>query len=230
MGLIKHLKFLYRHKDSKTLIKFLRKRGITIGEGCVFRDPKTAIIDRTRPCLITIGNNVDMNRYFTIMTHDYVTSVFIHKYGEFINSSGRVTIGDNVYFGMNCTVLKGVTIGENCIIGANSLVPKDIPANSVAIGTPAKVVCTIEEFFERRKKAAMEEAFDYARCIKERLGRMPVIEDFKEEFGLFVSGGEEENYPSLPISRQLQEKYPDWCTNHTAPFKSFADFLKAAGL
>ena len=41
---------------------------------------------------------------------------------------------------MNCTVLKGVTIGDNCIIGIGSIVTKDIPANSVAIGNPAKVV------------------------------------------------------------------------------------------
>ena len=46
-------------------------------------------------------------------------------------SSGRVTIGNNVRFGVDCTVLKGVTIGDNCFIAAGSLVTKDIPANSV---------------------------------------------------------------------------------------------------
>lgn len=52
---------------------------------------------------------------------------------------------------MNCTVLKGVTIGDNCIIGIGSIVTKDIPANSVAIGNPAKVVCSLDEYFEKRK-------------------------------------------------------------------------------
>lgn len=52
---------------------------------------------------------------------------------------------------MNCTVLKGVTIGDNCIIGIGSIVTKDIPANSVAIGNPAKVVCSLDEYFEKEK-------------------------------------------------------------------------------
>ena len=45
-------------------------------------------------------------------------------------------------------MLKGVTIGDNCIIGYGSTVMKDIPANSVAVGTPTKVICTIEEYFK----------------------------------------------------------------------------------
>ena len=43
------------------------------------------------------------------------------------------------------TVLPGVTIGDNCVIGANSLVTKDIPANSLVVGSPAKVVRQITE-------------------------------------------------------------------------------------
>lgn len=50
-----------------------------------------------------------------------------------------VTIGNNVWIGGNVTILPGVTIGDNCTIGAGSVVTRDIPANSLAAGNPAKV-------------------------------------------------------------------------------------------
>ena len=54
-----------------------------------------------------------------------------------------VTIGDNVWIGGSVTILPGVTIGDNCTIGAGSVVTHDIPANSVAVGNPAKVIKTV---------------------------------------------------------------------------------------
>ena len=51
-----------------------------------------------------------------------------------------VVVGSNVWIGYNAQVLRGVTIGDNAIIGANSVVTRDIPANAVAAGTPARVL------------------------------------------------------------------------------------------
>lgn len=51
-----------------------------------------------------------------------------------------ITVGSNVWFGANVTVCPGVTIGDNCVIGAGSVVAKDIPANSVAVGNPCRVI------------------------------------------------------------------------------------------
>jgi len=51
-----------------------------------------------------------------------------------------IILEDNVWIGMNCIILKGTRIGENSIIGAGSLVKGDIPANCIAVGSPAKVV------------------------------------------------------------------------------------------
>ena len=56
-----------------------------------------------------------------------------------------VHIGENVWIGANVTVLPGATIGDNAVIGANSLVTKDIPANTVAYGSPCKVIREINE-------------------------------------------------------------------------------------
>lgn len=51
-----------------------------------------------------------------------------------------VNIGNDVWIGMNCVILRGVTVGDNVIIGANSVVTKDIPANTIAAGNPCKVI------------------------------------------------------------------------------------------
>ncbi len=55
-------------------------------------------------------------------------------------SKGPVTIGDNVWFGANVVVTSGVTIGRRSVIGANSVVTEDVPAFSIAAGSPARVI------------------------------------------------------------------------------------------
>ncbi len=55
-------------------------------------------------------------------------------------SGEPITIGDNVWLGAGVIVLPGVTIGDNTVIGAGAVVTKDIPANVVAVGNPARVI------------------------------------------------------------------------------------------
>ncbi|MFJ5262447.1 sugar O-acetyltransferase [Streptomyces sp. NPDC088387] len=54
-----------------------------------------------------------------------------------------ITIGDNVWLGGGAIVLPGVTIGDNSVIGAGAVVTKDVPANTVAVGNPARPVRTL---------------------------------------------------------------------------------------
>ncbi|MFN2509538.1 MAG: DapH/DapD/GlmU-related protein [Chthoniobacterales bacterium] len=54
--------------------------------------------------------------------------------------SAPVTIGDNVWIGLNAVILKGVTIGDNSVVAAGSVVTKSIPANALVAGNPATVV------------------------------------------------------------------------------------------
>ena len=55
-----------------------------------------------------------------------------------------ITIGDNVWLGGGAIVLAGVSIGDNTIVGAGAVVTKDLPANVVAVGNPARVVRALE--------------------------------------------------------------------------------------
>ena len=56
-----------------------------------------------------------------------------------------ITVGDNVWFGAGVHVMPGVTIGSNVVIGAGSVIVKDIPSDSVAVGNPCKVIRKITE-------------------------------------------------------------------------------------
>ena len=224
------LKFkqLYTLSSSSRYLDSLRKKGVSIGEGCFVLDPIHCSIDDTRPSLVTIGRNCFFNSYFELHTHDWVNHVFLHKDLEFTNSSGPVRIGDNVAFARNVMVLKGVTIGDNCFIGTNSVVTHDIPSNSIAVGSPAKVVMSLDEYYQKRRKLCKSEAFEYARSILKRFNREPVPADFTEEFPFFVSGGEIDKYPQIPIKRQLGPIYEKYKTSHTAEYSSFENFIKAA--
>ena len=224
--MLSRLKKYYYRLNSDKFISYLRSQGITIGKGCVFRSPMTTHIDLMRPSLIQIGDNVDMNVGFTIMAHDFTSRVFLFKYGEFLNSSGHIKIGNNIYFGMNVTVLKGVTIGDNCIIGAGSIVTKDIPSNSVASGVPAKIVSSLDEYFERRKKKCLFEACEYANSIRHRYGREPLLSEFGPEFGLFVDKENVDEYLEvINIKGRLRTEYNRWMETHKKTFKSFQEFL-----
>lgn len=218
-------------QNPKIMIRSLREKGVQIDDDVFLFSPETLKIDVTRPSLVTIhGGGTFLHTNFTILTHDYATLNFLNKYKEFVPNSGRVVIGNNVWFGQNVTVLRGSYIGDNCIIGYGSVVMGKIPANSVAAGCPCKVICTLDEYFEKRKKLCVEEAFDYACSIQERFGRRPVLSDFFEEFPLFVSGNEVDKYPEIPIRRQMKEAYDHYVKTHKAQFSSFDEFFKAAGL
>lgn len=182
-------------------LSYLRHYGIMIGNN-TYISPD-AIVDITRPSLVTIGNDCYLNSGFKLLTHDWVAGVMRHVYGEFLNSSGRVTIGNNVGTGYNVTILKGVTIGDNVFIAANSLVTKDVPSNCVVGGIPAKVLCSLDDYRQKRLQQCEAEALDYARSIRERFDREPSVEEFYEEFSWFVDNENEREYPSIPISAQL---------------------------
>lgn len=227
--IICYLKNIWIRSNSDRYCNFLREKGVKVGIGTHI-DARTCRIDVTRPSLVTIGNNCYINEHFTLLTHDWVTNVFLNSGLEFINSSGRVSIGNNVSFGQNVMVLKGVTIGDNCFIGAGSIVTKDIPSNVIAVGAPCKVIMTLEEYYKKRLQKSEEEALDYARSIQERFDRRPEYKDFWEEFRYFVSGDDVDAYPEIPIQKQLGPDYERYISEHKAKYASFDEFLKAAGI
>lgn len=108
----KWLKEFYRklkygvRESSDSYVKYLKNIGMEIGSRTTIFDPRTTIIDETHPWMITIGDDVQITSGVTILTHGFDWSVPKGVYGEVLDSSGMVKIGNNVFIGMKSTVLK----------------------------------------------------------------------------------------------------------------------------
>lgn len=124
-------------------LSFLLERGLKVGKN--FSMQNEVIIDPNHCWHITIGDNVTLAPRVYILAHDASTKRPLN-YARI----GKVNIGDNVFIGASSIVLPGVTIGNNVIIGAGSIVSGDIEENSIAVGNPARVVDTFENFIKKR--------------------------------------------------------------------------------
>lgn len=92
---------------------------------------------------IYIGNNVLIGSRVCIIDHDHgedtEENYLKAPNDRILFSKGEVIIEDNCWIGEACIILPGVRIGKNSIIGAGSVVTKDIPEGSIAVGNPAVV-------------------------------------------------------------------------------------------
>lgn len=140
-------------------------KNLTTGFGCRIETFPSA--DNSSKKLLIFGNNVQMNDYVHITAMEkvqigknvllaskiYISDCSHGSYSGDANDtsplsvpaerplfSKPVVIEDNVWLGEFVSVLPGVTIGKGSIIGANSVVSKDIPANVIAVGSPAKPI------------------------------------------------------------------------------------------
>jgi acetyltransferase-like isoleucine patch superfamily enzyme len=235
-------KIVLREKfSSETYIKFLQKKGISIGNGTKIFDPQSTRIDLTYPGLLEIGERVNITSGVKILTHSFDWDVFREVYGDIINSAGRVKIGNNVFIGMNAIILKGVDIGDNVIIGAGAIVSRSIPSNSIAIGQPARVVMTLREYYNKRCKQAVQEAKQYAIDLKAKTGKWPTKLEMNGYHRLFMSRTPENleyeqkhGYHNLYLSgiqptadkkKKIEELFADKFYETTPEWESYDEFI-----
>lgn len=127
--------YLKQRYNNETFCTYLRSLGVVVGENTIFFSPQTAVVDVTRPYLLKIGKGVKIAANVTILTHDFSLSVLRPVYHYLFNEcKGYTEISDNVFIGMNSSIMPGCHIGKNCIIGTGSVVTKDIPDNCVVAG------------------------------------------------------------------------------------------------
>lgn len=219
----------YRQGKWNQRIQSLISNGAEIGNKIAWFSPDITI-DSTRPYLLHIGDYCKITKGVIILTHDYSLSVMRRVYGEWIGEGKETFIGDNCFIGMNSIILMGTHIGDNCIVGAGSVVHGKFPDNVVIAGNPAKIICTLDEHYQKRCEKTIEEAKECAQLIKERLKREPTPKDLigfrflftprtneaLAEYGIdnFACNGDEPE----EVRKAFFETTPHW--------ESFEDFLK----
>ncbi len=125
-------------------VQKLKKRGLKIGQNVTIMGE--VIIDPSHCWHIDIGNNVIIAPRVHILAHDASTKIFLN-YTRVAN----VKVGNNVFIGAGTIILPGVKIGDNVVIGAGSIVKHNISNNSVAVGNPAKVICSLDEYIQKQR-------------------------------------------------------------------------------
>lgn len=130
--------------------KFAEVVGVKYGKNPIFRTKKFG----SEPYLIEVGDDFETSGNVNFITHDGSIGVLRKLYPELENADffDKIVIGNNVFIGVNVTVLAGTKIGDNVIVGAGSIVKGELKSNSVYAGVPVKFICTIEEYKNKIKE------------------------------------------------------------------------------
>ena len=101
--------------------------------------------------LYFFGSNVQVATGVIFANHDITALMFLYMAGnnQYPKRTGQIKVGNNVFIGVNSTILYDVTIGDNVIIGAGSVVNKNILSAVVAAGVPCRVIGDFTEYKKR---------------------------------------------------------------------------------
>lgn len=144
-GAISHWKARFDSARLKRRWSRLKGMGLQIGQGVNL--PASTWIDTSHCYLITIGDWCGFGEQCLILAHDA-------QMDEFLDAGliAKVTIHESCHFGSRTVILPGVEIGPRTIVGANSVVSKSLPPDSVCAGTPAKVICSLDDYLARHRQ------------------------------------------------------------------------------
>lgn len=199
-----------------------------IGRNTVILSPNHSHIDEGRASWIEIGENCILTYGVSIVAHDYSWSVLRKSHGILApTGGGEIKIGNNCFIGLNTLILRNSTIGDNCIIGAGSVVCSTIPANSVAVGNPCKVIMSLDDFCEKRKKSAVQEAVKEVKHFVKVNKRYPV-ETEMIRFGFLFSYRNMSALYSISTIGDDQDLFVDTYLKQDNPFENYNAFLEYA--
>lgn len=123
---------------------YARSIGVTMGTNVHFYGATPGMFG-SEPWLITLGSNVHIVSGCHFVNHDGGMLILRDRFPS-LEVTKRITVGNNVYIGINCTLLPGVSVGNNVVIGAGSVVTRDVPDSSVAAGVPARVIKSLDDY------------------------------------------------------------------------------------
>lgn len=223
------------HASNEAFIDYLRRNGVRVGDHTIIYSPRSTTIDIQKPHILSIGSYCKITSGVVILAHDYSISVARRVYGDFIGGTAPTRIGDNCFLGIRSIILPGVTLGNNCIVGSGSVVPAGVyPDNSVIAGNPAKIICTLDEYYKKHKDKWISDAKRCALEIYKNTGRKPTVDEMRDGFYWLYTPRTEENIHNHEYFFKLTgDDYDDICKHFlsTQPvYASFDDFLKDCGI
>ena len=167
---------------AKGSVAYARKKGVKVGENCRIYIKSWG----SEPFLVSIGDHVTVTSGVKFITHDGSTCLVKDEQGKRYQRFAPIQVGSHVFIGVNTIVMPGVSIGSNVVIGAGSVVTKDIPDHSVAIGVPAKVVSSFADYQAKIQSTCASDS-DLAGITdyRERVERAMAIQASKTTFNIF---------------------------------------------
>ena len=204
------------------------KDTFVIGRNTIILSPGHSHIDEGRASWIEIGDNCVLTYGVSIIAHDYSWSVLRKSHNVIApTGGGKITIGNNVFIGVNSIILRNSSIGDNCIIGAGSVVCSAIPANSVATGNPAKVIMSLEKYYEKRVGNVLNEAINEFHHLYETKGDYPTERDMLR-FGFLFSFKDLSVISTIPSIGDNHEAFINTYLQQNALFENYEQFKEYA--
>lgn len=146
--------------------------GVKLGKNC-----RVYTIDwGSEPFLITIGDNVTVTYGVKFITHDGSAWLMRDERGRRYSYS-PISVGNNVFIGIDSIIMPGVKIEDRVIVAAGSVVTKSVPAGSVVAGVPAKVIGKFDDIEQKMLSQFISDAdLDKTLGYKERILKVTVNE------------------------------------------------------
>lgn len=164
-------RILQRKRDT---IKYARSLGVIVGDNCRILGMTDATFG-SEPYLIVLGDHVTITSGVSFVTHDGGVWILRNEFKD-IEIVSPITVGNNVFIGINSIIMPGVSIGNNSIIAAGSVVTRNVLDGMVVGGVPAKPIKTVAEYRESILNRAL-----HIRGLSPEAKRTYLLEHFRQK-------------------------------------------------